>query len=193
VTSWRRVGLWIWILGAVATLVVVATHPSAFTPQRLAGLLGQHQSWFLLLFLVLSVARAFVLLPATPLVLAGALVFPDRPWTVLGISLVSIALASTLIYCFADWIGVRAQVDRAAPRQIAAIERGVRHPLGAVFVAAWAFFPAVPTDLVCGVAGTVRMPFATFLSAVLVGEGVLCALYVFGGRAAVDLIGGLAR
>jgi uncharacterized membrane protein YdjX (TVP38/TMEM64 family) len=59
------------------------------------------------------------------------------------------------------------------------IRKRLEHPFGLAFVALWAFFPLVPTDAVCYVAGTIRMHFLKFIIAVFVGELVLCSIYVF--------------
>jgi uncharacterized membrane protein YdjX (TVP38/TMEM64 family) len=48
------------------------------------------------------------------------------------------------------------------------------------FVVLWAFFPLVPTDAVCYVAGSIRMNFLKFIAAIFVGEVFLCSLYIFG-------------
>jgi len=177
----RQVVLGVWVVALVGVLTHYLFHREHYSPENLAAFLQRHESWALLLFLILSVVRAVVLLPATPLVLAGALLMPGQPWRVLFISLAGIALASTLIYRFSEWLGFRPHFERAAPEQVRRIERWLRHPWGAVCVAGWALFPFVPTDLVCYVAGTVRMPFGRFLGAILAGESILCAVYVFGG------------
>lgn len=173
--------LGIWIVCLIGAVAHYFLYQEEYTPAKIAAFLQRHESWALLLFLFLSVARAFVLLPVTPLVVAGALLMPESPWTVLGISLLGIALASTLIYYFSDWLGFRPHFERAAPNQLKRIERWLRHPMGAFFIAGWALVPFVPTDLGCYVAGTVRMQFTRFLTAILVGEAILCAIYIFGG------------
>lgn len=172
----------IWFLCIVGALTHYFIHPEEYTAAKIATFLDHYESWTLLLFLVLSVARAFVLLPVTPLIFAGALLLPGSPWTVLGMSLLGIGLASTLIYYFSDWLGFRPHFEKAAPKQLGKITHWLKHPMGPLFVAGWAVFPFVPTDLVCYVAGTVRMSFWKFIGAVLLGEAILCAIYIFGSN-----------
>jgi len=45
----------------------------------------------------------------------------------------------------------------------------------------WSFFPLVPTDAVCYVAGVAKMPLRKMLTALLLGELPLVAVYVFLG------------
>jgi uncharacterized membrane protein YdjX (TVP38/TMEM64 family) len=64
----------------------------------------------------------------------------------------------------------------------------LEHPLGFFFVALWAFFPLVPTDLVCYVAGTTKMNYLKFILAVCAGELILCSFYIFFGGAVLDYV-----
>lgn len=176
----RQVVLGLWIIGMVAGIGYYVAHRAELTPTQLAGFFREHQPWFLLLYLTFLVIRAFVLLPATPLIIAGSLLMPSQPWLVLAITLCGIALSSTLIYYFSDWLGFRVHFERAAPKQIARVDRWLKHPLGVFIVAGCAVLVVVPTDLVCYVAGTVRMPFKRFLGALMVGETILCSAYIFG-------------
>ena len=45
----------------------------------------------------------------------------------------------------------------------------------------WSFFPLVPTDVICYVCGILRVRFWKFLIGVTLGEGAICALYIYGG------------
>ncbi len=176
----RQIVFGLWILCLVAGIGYYVANRDVLTPTRLADFFRMYQSWFLVLYLSFLVMRAFVLLPATPLIIAGSLLMPTHPWMVLGITLLGIAFSSTLIYYFSDWLGFRAHFERAAPRQVQLVDRWLKHPLGVFIVAGCAFLVIVPTDLVCYVAGTVRMPFKRFLAALMVGEAILCGLYIFG-------------
>ena len=49
-------------------------------------------------------------------------------------------------------------------------------------IALWGFFPAVPTDLICYVSETLHVKLWKCLLGVAVGEGVICAIYIFGGK-----------
>ena len=49
------------------------------------------------------------------------------------------------------------------------------------FVAGWSFFPLVPTDAVCYVAGVAKMSLRKMLTALLLGELPFVIMYVFLG------------
>lgn len=182
----RQIMLVLWIVGAVAGLGYYLANRSEFTPEQIAAFLGRNQPWFLSVYFALLIMRVFVLVPATPFILAGALSLPTQPWAVLAITLIGLAASSTVIYYFADWLGFRAHFERVAPKQVAQVDRWLKHRLGTVIVAGCAFFMVIPTDLVSCVAGTVRMPFKRFLAALMVGETILCAVYIFGSSLLVS-------
>jgi uncharacterized membrane protein YdjX (TVP38/TMEM64 family) len=48
-------------------------------------------------------------------------------------------------------------------------------------IIAWSFFPLAPTDLICYVCGVPRVRFWKFLLGVTIGEGAICAIYIYGG------------
>ena len=180
-TLLRKVFLLGWGLLIVSGLVFYFLRPDLFSPDQIAAGLAEFQSEALIAFLALSIVRGFTLLPSTPLIIAGTLAFPTAPWTVLAISMVGIIASSSLIYWFAETLGIAAHFEERKPAAVAKIRRRLEHPTGIAFVFLWAFFPLVPTDAVCYVAGSIRMHFGKFIAAIAGGELILCAFYVFGG------------
>ena len=169
----------VWILVIVGGIAAYISDPSRFAPENIAAFLNEFQGPIWLIYLFLSAVRGFTLLPSTPLVIAGTLLFPEQPWTVLAISIFGILISSRMIYWFSDLVGFDQYFQSKKPLHVEKIRKRLEHPLGLAFVALWAFFPLVPTDAVCYVAGTIRMHFLKFIIAVFVGELVLCSIYVF--------------
>jgi uncharacterized membrane protein YdjX (TVP38/TMEM64 family) len=155
--------------------------PHGFNASEIARFIHGFQVEIWLVYLGMSAFRGFTLLPSTPLVLAGTLLYPDQPWLVLAISMAGIVISSTLIYFGSEALGFSDYFERKKPEAIESIRRRLEHPFGIAFVALWAFFPFVPTDAVCYVAGTTKMNFPKFISAVFIGELALCSIYIFGG------------
>jgi uncharacterized membrane protein YdjX (TVP38/TMEM64 family) len=176
----------VWALLILSGLVLYFVRPGLFAPDSIADLLTKFQDEALAIFLALSVVRGLTLLPATPLVIAGTLAFPAAPWTVLAISIVGIIASSSLIYWFSETLGIAAHFEERKPTAVAKIRRRLEHPSGVAFVFLWAFFPLVPTDAVCYVAGSTRMHFAKFIAAIAGGELILCSLYIFSGSFIVE-------
>jgi uncharacterized membrane protein YdjX (TVP38/TMEM64 family) len=176
----------VWAVVILAGLTALLVRPELFTPVGIAAFLAKFQNEALLIYLAISVIRGFTLLPSTPLVIAGTLAFPSAPWIVLAVSIVGILVSSSLIYLFSDVLGISDFFETKKPDAVAKIRRRLEHPTGVAFVFLWAFFPLVPTDAVCYVAGSMRMTFAKFILAIIAGELILCSFYIFSGSYIID-------
>lgn len=178
----------VWACVIVACVGSYISAPESFTAERIAAFLRDFRGEIWLLYLAMSSLRGFTLLPSTPLVLAGTVLFPEQPISVLTVSLVGIFISSSLIYFFSGALGFSEYFEKRSSKLAGEMRTRLDRPAGAFFVALWAFFPAVPTDVVCYVAGTIRMSFTRFILAVLAGEMVLCSAYVFVGSSLWGLI-----
>ena len=177
----RYLCLGAWLSVIVGGISFYFLSPSSFTAENIAALLTKFHGPVWILYLLLSALRGFTLLPSTPLVLAGTMLYPQQPFLVLVISLFGIVISSSMIYWFSDLLGFDEYFESKKPHHVEKIRTKLEHPLGLGFVSLWAFFPLVPTDAVCYVAGSIRMHFAKFITAVFIGELILCSVYVFAG------------
>ena len=171
--------LWIAIVGAGVGSYLYS--PGTFSAENIAAFMLRFGGVIWLIYFLFSAFRGFTLLPSTPLVLAGTILFPTQPFAVLAVSMIGILLSSTMIYYFSEFLGFDEYFENHKPELSLRIKQKLEHPLGFLFVAGWAFFPLVPTDLVCYLAGTTRMKYWKFILAVLTGEMVLCVFYIFFG------------
>ena len=177
----RKVAIAVWVCVILAGISSYLVWPEFFTARNIAELLGKFQGEALLIYLGISIFRGLTLLPSTPLVIAGTLLFPEQAWLVLAVSLLGILISSAMIYWFSDLLGFSAFFEKRKPEHVKKIRARLEHPTGIFFVMLWAFFPLVPTDAVCYVAGSTRMHFGKFLVAIFLGELILCSIYIFGG------------
>ena len=184
----RYICLVVWLCVILAGVGSFLLYPQAFTAANIAEFLLRFQGWIWLVYLAMSAFRGFSLLPSTPLVIAGTLLFPTQPFAVLTVSIIGILLSSSMIYYFSEFLGFNEFFENHKPKLTHKLKSKLEHPLGFIFVALWAFFPFVPTDLVCYLAGTTKMNYWKFISAVLVGEAVLCSIYIFLGGRIVSLV-----
>mgnify|MGYP001305090002 CR=1 FL=1 len=175
----RKGALLAWVLLIVFSIGYYLTHREAFTPEALADYLLLYEDQLIVLFGVLSVVRGFTLLPSTPLVLAGTMVFQTQPVLVLSISMAGILASSAMIYFFSDQLGLNDFFNKKYPEKMDKIRARLESPSGLLFLLFWAFFPAVPTDLASYVAGAIRMNFVKFIAVVFIGELLLCSACIF--------------
>ncbi len=177
----------LWLSVIVCGIGTYLLFPDEFSAQKIAGFLLRFQGAIWAVYLAMSALRGFTLLPSTPLVIAGTLLFPTQPLAVLTASIVGILLSSSMIYFFSDLLGFSDYFENHKPELTRRIKSRLEHPAGVVFVALWAFFPLLPTDLVCYVAGTTKMNFVKFIAAVFAGELVLCVAYIYTGNFLINL------
>jgi len=172
--------LWLALLGAGVFIYV-------FHRDALAGLFvelsGSPPFWAYSIYLALGCLRGFTLIPATYLVLAGMFVLPPVPLYVLTVA--GIIVSSTAVYYFAGAMRFdRFFEDRYGPQVARLRALMVRRELPIVI--AWSFFPIAPTDLVCYVCGALKVDLKKCLLGITLGEGAICAIYIFLGGQAVS-------
>lgn len=171
----------IWIAVVAVMLGSIVLFPEWLTRESISGLLNQMGAMALLVYLIMSLTRSMLLIPCTPFVLAGAISFPQWPFLVLLISLAGVVVGAYLVYSFPSFGGYNRLLEEKYPEKIASLKRKMQHDNAFWFVVAWSFFPLVPTDAVCYVAGIAKMPLRKMLTALMIGEFPLVAAYVFLG------------
>lgn len=177
-----------WIFLVLGMLGFYFLRPELFSSQSIADFLRRFSGYIMVAYLAISVTRAFFLIPSTPFVLAGVLLLPDRPWTVLLVSVLGVVISATLIYFFSDQFGLRERFERSNNPAFGRVEKALNGRYGFPMLVFWAFFPLAPTDLACYVAGIIRMRFWWFLGGICLGKSILCSIYVFAGRGAVQAL-----
>jgi uncharacterized membrane protein YdjX (TVP38/TMEM64 family) len=138
------------------------------------------------IYLLLGCLRSFTLIPVTSLVVLGTLFLP--PWILFALTLVGIVVSSAAVYYFAEALHLDELLKKNHAGQLERV-RGLLEKHGFPIVVGWAFFPIAPTDLVCYLAGIMRMSIAKVLLGVAIGEGAICAIYIFLGDSLLHAIG----
>lgn len=179
-TTGRRIALGFWLAVTAGLGVLYGARPELLEPANLVAVLRQSGSFVLPGYAVVSVLRPVTLVPSTVLIVAGTLLFPDRYWTVFAVSLGGVVASAALIYRFFDFLGLAEAFERRHAARVRWLEEQMRRR-GLWIVAGWSVFPFVPTDVVCYVAGSLRMPLGKFLLGVTLGEIPVVAFYVTGG------------
>lgn len=171
---------WFFSLGIL--LGFFLSSPEYFTAEALSEFFLKFNSYMLFVYFLVSFFRGLTLLPSTPFILAGVFLFPNNLHLVFLISLSGILFSSSLIYFFSHIFGFDAYFEKKFPKKILYLKKILNSPKGFSFVALWSFFPAVPTDLICYIAGTIQMKYSHFITALFLGEIILCGIYIYGGN-----------
>jgi uncharacterized membrane protein YdjX (TVP38/TMEM64 family) len=137
-------------------------------------------------YLALGAVRGFTLVPSTTLVLAAVPFVPPGP--LLVCTLAGIMLSSTSIYYFPAALKLDTRLAKQQPEKVARLTNRVNRYEMPIIIG-WSFFPLVPTDLICYVCGVLRVRFGKFLAGVTLGEGAICAIYIYGGDQLLRWVG----
>jgi uncharacterized membrane protein YdjX (TVP38/TMEM64 family) len=149
----------------------------------LEGLSHGPPVWAYVVYLALCCVRGFTLVPATYLFVAGLLDLPPLP--LYGLTVAGIIVSSAAVYYFAEAMRFDRFFERRYPTHVARLrELLARRELPIVI--AWSLFPLAPTDLICYVCGALKVDLKKCLLGVALGQGALCAVYIFLGAQAVD-------
>ncbi len=147
--------------------------PKHFTAEGIHVFVIEFNTLALGVYFSISLIRGLFLIPSTPFVLAGALLFPTNLSLVFVISMLGIMGSGTFIYHAAHFLDFSEKRGEKINRLNEKIRRS-----GFWIVLTWSFFPLVPTDLICWVAGRVRIAFWKYILALFIGEAVLVAIYL---------------
>ncbi len=177
---------WLWGSLVLIALSLYFFYPDSFTPSSIQLFLGSNATVILIFYVLISSVRALFLLPSTIFVLLGIALYPAEPFFVLLTSLIGIQIGATLMYYSASFLTPIALLGKGA-NKVSVVENKMEK-YGFWIILFWSFFPAVPTDLICFVAGSTKYNYWKFFLAVLIGESILVSVYVFTGSELMELI-----
>lgn len=154
-------------------------NPEIASVNYIKNFISSYQGHILLVYIILSLIRGFFLIPSTPFVISGALLFPDKLPLVLLISMVGVMVSATSLYYFSDILGFSEYLEKKYPKKVEKWKGNLRSSKATYLVLGWSFFPLVPTDIICYVAGIVKMPYKYMFMGVFAGELLLNIFYVY--------------
>ncbi len=179
--AYRRFLTFLWAAAVLGVLAAYLLAPAAFTAERFEQVLRGWGPWAFAGFVAASLVRGILLVPSTPVVIAGGAFFPEALPAVLVVSMLGIAGSATLLYRFPGFAGYDRMLEAKYPARLARVRSRLEGPGAMWFVAGWAFFPVVPTDLICYAAGLVRMPYRRMITGIIIGELPLVTAYILLG------------
>ena len=171
----------VWLCLVAIVLVSLLIFPDWLSRDSISELLNNFGAMALIVYIVLSLTRSLLMIPCTPFVLAGAISFPQWPLIVFVISFTGIVLGAFLVYSFPSFGNYDEFLEEKYPGKIAALKEKMQGKYAFAIVAGWSFFPLVPTDVICYVAGIAKMSFKKMVMALLIGEIPLVTTYIFLG------------
>lgn len=138
------------------------------------------------LYVILGSLRAFTLIPSTYLIVAALPLFP--PMLLFVLTLIGILVSSSIIYFCAEWLKLDESFERGRHAARVARVKAILEKHELPIIVGWSFFPLAPTDVICYVCGVLEVNFPKFLFGILLGEGAICAVYIFAGDSALRFL-----
>lgn len=185
---YRRLLTYAWVAAIVGILGLYLLRPELFTAEAVQRVLRGWGPWAFPGFVVLSMLRGPLLIPSTPVVIAGGAFFPEAIPAVLVVSMLGIVGSATLLYRFPGFAGYDSLLAARHPEKLDHLRTRLSGPGAMWFVALWAFLPVVPTDLICYAAGLVRMPYRRMILGIVIGELPLVTGYILLGAGLLQLL-----
>ena len=178
-------GVYVWSMLVVLCLSLYWFFPELFAPERIRDFFQANLEHGLLLYFVISTLRGFTLIPSTPLVLAGILVFPPLPLFL--VNQLAVYSSSAIVYTMARHLRFDHYFHQRYPRQVEKLFSLLRSRELPV-ISLWGFAPFVPSDMIVYVCSVLRVSVWKTLLGISIGEGAICAFYIFGGSAVVTML-----
>ena len=171
-----------WLILVAVALCLYFTHRDTLDIEVVRSLVDRNRAFVIPVYLLFLSLLGLTFIPSTPFAIGGVLLF--SPELAYLLNLVGILTSSTIVYHFARFLGLNQVFEARYPRQIQKVRQALHHKELPIIVG-WSFFPVVPTDLIIYVASTLKIPLWRCLLGVLLGEGALNAIYLFGVNAAL--------
>ncbi|MEZ4987714.1 MAG: VTT domain-containing protein [Saprospiraceae bacterium] len=184
----RQIAYWVWITAVVIIGSTYLAMPDMFSPERVVKFIKTFEGEMMIAYIIATFLRGFFLIPSTPFVVGGALLFPNQLLLVLAVSMAGVMFSASLLYYFSDALGFSKKLEEKASDKVTLWKNRLRKPQATFFVLGWSFFPLVPTDVICYVAGIVKMPYRNMFIGVFLGELILDIFYVYFGQNVFTLL-----
>ncbi len=165
-----------WVVFVGVVLALYFANRDVLDVEVARGLVDRNRALVIPAYLLVLSFLGLTFIPSTPFAIAGVVLF--SPELAYLLNLVGIITSSTIVYHFARFLGLGDALEGRYPEKTEKVRNALRYKELPI-IAAWSFFPAVPTDLMIYVASSLRVPLWKCLLGVLLGEGTLNAFYLF--------------
>lgn len=172
----KKLAFYLWTLLITGGLTAYFLFPDEINLLFLEDLSDEYHYMSLSIYFLLLSARGLTMIPSTPLLLAGILIFD--PLELFVVNMAGILSSSITVYYFSRFLGFDTYFETKYCKYVRNIKKSIADKELPVIVG-WSFFPLVPTDLIVYVGSSLRVPVFKCLLGVFMGESVLNAFYIF--------------
>lgn len=174
--GFKRKTFAIWLIFVAVALTLYFLNRDRIDVEFLRGAVDDNRFLIIPAYLLLLSLLGLTFIPSTPFAIGGVFLFD--PTLAYVLNLVGIITSSTIVYHFAEFLGLRSVFESRYPGKTERVEAELGRKELPIIIG-WSFFPVVPTDLIIYVGSTLKIPLWKCLLGVLIGEGALNAFYIF--------------
>jgi len=178
-------GLYTWLMLVTICLSFYFFNADFFDPRNIREFFSRNLIPGLSVYFIISTLRGFTLIPSTPIVLAGILAFPPLPLFL--VNQLAVYSSSAIVYYMARYLRFDQFFHEHYDTQVKKLT-SLLHKKEMPVIAAWGFTPVVPSDLIVYVCSVLRISVLKTLTGISIGEGVICAIYIFGGSFSLNAL-----
>jgi len=180
----KRIVLAIWIFAVAVLLSVYYGIPDLLDFSQLGTIAENYYLLALLVYFMILSIRGLTLLPSTPVLIAGILIF--NPYHVFIVNIAGFLVSATLVYRYSGYLGIGDYFEKKFPTEIARIQKLFQRREIPV-IAGWSVCPFTHTDLIIYVSASLNIRLKKCLTGVLIGESLINAFYIFSVTAILGL------
>lgn len=172
----RKKSFYVWLGLMAIILALYFINKEWFDITFLRKFVDNNKFMVITVYLIILTFIGLTLLPSSPFAMAGLFLFPAYETYI--INMVGIITSTALVYYFTQFLGLDKWMEMKFPKQIEKTRKTLTNKELPIIIA-WSFFPVVPTDIIIYVSSSLRISFLKCVIGVLIGEGILNALYIF--------------
>lgn len=176
----QKIALSLWIGLILATIVFFVARPDLLDGENMKTFIQNNGSSLKSFFAILCFIRCFTLIPATPFIVSGILLFPDDLWYVFRVCMITVLFAATLHFYFSHLLGFDKILTKKFSKSFEKAKTFMQKN-GALYTFLWSIAPFLPSELIYYVAGLSNMRYTHFIGAIILGEFVILYAYIFLG------------
>ncbi len=178
---YQKIGFAIWGGLILCTILLFIMRPDLLDGANLKEYISQNSSEIKVYYAVICTLRCLTLIPATPFIVAGVLLFPDDLNFVFLVVMTTILLAATIHFKLSRVLGFDEYLNRKFSSKMDKLKQGMEKR-GFVYILLWTMAPFLPSDLAYYLAGISGMKYWNFILAVLLGGVVISGVYIYMGK-----------
>jgi uncharacterized membrane protein YdjX (TVP38/TMEM64 family) len=171
----QKITFCLWLLLVTGGIVTYFIFPEKLSLSFMKENAKNHLFATLIIYYLILSFRGLTLIPSSPLLLAGLLVFD--PLNLFIVNMAGIMTSSTIVYFFSKYLGFDIYFETKYSKYTQKIRAKLLDKELPIIVG-WSFFPLAPTDLIVYVGSTLRISVFRCLLGVFIGESLINAFYI---------------